>query len=110
MVRSACAAALAALLAAAGCGGGGGGGGGGDDGGPIDHRDGGTRADAGAPDAAPPVNWPLSLQVVAGAGHVTGDGYQMDLQIGDFVDQHTMQGGGFTMEGAAVVKQQGAAP
>jgi hypothetical protein len=109
MVRSVCAAALAALLAAA-CGGGGGGGG--DDDGSSDHRDGGTSIDAAVvpPDAAPPVNWPLSLQVVAGAGHVEGDGYQMDLQVGDFVDQHTMQGGGFTMEGAAVVKQQGGAP
>ncbi len=108
MVRSLCAAVSAALLSAA-CGGGGGGKG--DDAGTVDHRDAGLIDAAPVPpDAAPPVHWPLSLEVVAGAGHVEGDGVSMDMQIGDFVDQHKMTGGGFTMEGATVVKSQGAAP
>lgn len=105
MVRFVCAAMTAALCAAA-CGGGGGGGK--DyDAGTVDHRDAGL-IDAAPPDAAPPVDWPLELQTPAGAGHVEGDGISMDMQIGDFVDQHKMTGGGFTLEGATVVKSQGA--
>jgi len=107
MVRIACAALTAALLTAA-CGGGGGGGGK-DDAGTVDHRDAGVIDAAPAPpDAAPPVQWPFSLQTPAGAGHVEGDGISMDLQIGDFVDQNKMTGGGFTVEAATVVKSQGA--
>jgi hypothetical protein len=102
MVRCVRAALAAALLAAA-CGGGGGGKS--DDAGAVDHRDGGVIDAAPVPpDAAPPVHWPLSLGVVAGAGHVEGDGMSMDLQIGDFVDQNKMTGGGFTLESATIVK------
>ena len=106
MVRIARAALTAALLTAA-CGGGGGGGK--DDAGVVDHRDAGVIDAAPVPpDAAPPVDWPLQLQTPAGAGHVEGDGISMDVQIGDFVDQNKMTGGGFTVEAATVVKSQGA--
>ncbi len=110
MVRCVSASILCVLFAAA-CGGGGGGGGNHDDAGTVDHRDSGP-IDAGVipPDAAPPVDWPLSLQTPAGAGHMEGDGISMDVQIGDFVDQKKMSGGGFTLEGATVVKPQEGGP
>lgn len=107
MVRFVCAALTAALCAVA-CGGGGGGGKD-DDAGTVDHRDAGViDAAPPAPDAAPPVDWPLMLQTPAGAGHAEGSGISMDMQIGDFVDQKQMTGGGFTLEPATVVKAQGA--
>jgi hypothetical protein len=110
MVRCVCAAIAAAALFSSACGGGGGGKG--DDAGVIDHRDAGADADAAVipPDAAPPVDWPLQMQTPAGAGHMEGDGISMDVQIGDMVDQKKMTGGGYTLEGATVVKPQEAAP
>lgn len=110
MVRCVCAS-IAAVLFASACGGGGDGSSR-DDAGVVDHRDGGVAIDASVvpPDAAPPVDWPLSLQVVSGAGRLAGDQFQMDVQIGDYVDQKKMSGGGFTLEGAAVVKPQEGGP
>jgi hypothetical protein len=108
MVRCVCAAIAAAALFSSACGGGGSK----DDAGVIDHRDAGAGDDAAVtpPDAAPSVDWPLQMQTPAGAGHAEGDGISMDVQIGDMVDQKKMTGGGYTLEGATVVKPQEAAP
>jgi hypothetical protein len=58
------------------------------------------------PDAAPPQTVHESREVVSGGGRLTAGSLTVDVEVGHGVGQQQMNGGSFTVEGAASVKRK----
>ena len=92
LLRSALAAAVVSALAMVGCGG------------SKSSFDAATgQIDAGVPDALV-ANAPPGVEIMSGAGRLTGGNMTMDVQIGHPISQQPASGGNTTVEGNATIK------
>jgi len=59
------------------------------------------------PDAPPrPPSSPAAMELTSAGGRMNGGGYVLDFEIGQAIDQGPAGGGGFRLEGVAVVTQE----
>jgi hypothetical protein len=75
-----------------------------DGGGPMIDAGADVDAASGTPDAGQTAAPPPGQELVPGGSRVTGGGFTMDVQIGNWTGQQPVSGGGTTVEGNAPVK------